>query len=240
MTLMIRLCLLVSSFALMAEPLRIVSSEFVPHNGENLPNQGHAVQLVREIFATQQQDIQLDFLPWPRALLQAKQGEAAAIISVWFDAERAGYLHYPTPLYTNYLKFYHNTANPIVFIKLDQLAKRPLRLGVVRGYSYPQAIKALPFEWIEVNTDLESMKMLALGRVDLVICEQMVAEYLLATELTEYSAQLSATGPVVEARPMYLAFSKAHPKSLLMQQKFEKGLQQLKQQQRLELLQPDY
>ena len=82
--------------------------------------------------------------------------------------------------------------------------------------------------------------MLALGRVDLVICEQMVAEYLLATELTEYRTQLSSTGPVVEARPMYLAFSRAHPDAVLMQQKFEQGLQQLKQQHRLELLQPDY
>lgn len=240
MKLMIRLCLLFLSFSLVAQPLRIVSSEFVPHNGELLPNQGHAVQLIREIFATQQQDIQVDFLPWPRALLQARQGEAAAIISVWFDAERTSYLHYPTPLYTNYMKFYHNKTKPVLFAELDQLAKTPLRLGVVRGYSYPEAIKALPFERTEVNTDLESLKMLALGRVDLVICEQMVAEYLLATELTEYRTQLSSTGPVVEARPMYLAFSRAHPDAVLMQKKFEQGLQQLKQQHRLELLQPDY
>ena len=236
----IRLCLLALSFSGTAEPLRIVSSEFVPHNGEQLPNQGYAIQLVKEIFATQQQEVQIEFLPWPRALLQAKQGEAAAIVSVWFDAERAGYLHYPTPLYSNYLKFYHNTANPIAFTGLTQLAKKPLRLGVVRGYSYPQAIKALPFEWIEVNTDLESLKMLALGRVDLVICEQMVAEYLLSTELAEYSTEIKATGPVVEQRPMYIAFSKAHPKASQLQQQFEQGLQQLKQQHRLELLQPDY
>lgn len=111
----IRLWLLVLSFSVPAETLHIVSSEFVPHNGENLPNQGYAIQLVKEIFATQQQEVQIEFLPWPRALLQAKQGEAAAIVSVWFDAERAGYLHYPTPLHSNYLKFYHNTAHPIAF-----------------------------------------------------------------------------------------------------------------------------
>ncbi len=236
----IRLWLLMLSFSLVAEPLRIVSSEFVPHNGEQLPNQGYAIQLIREIFATQQQEIQIEFLPWPRALLQARQGEAAAIVSVWFDSERTDYLHYPTPLYTNYMKFYHSTTKPITFTELDQLAKTPLRLGVVRGYSYPQAIKSLPFEWIEVSTDLESLKMLALGRVDLVICEQMVAEYLLATELADYSTQLSSTGPIVEARPMYLAFAKAHPDSEVMQRKFEQGLQQLKQQHRLELLQPIY
>lgn len=237
---LIQLSLFLLSFSLPAEPLRIVSSEFVPHNGEQLPNQGYAIELIREIFATQQQEIQIEFLPWPRALLQARQGEAVALISVWFDSERTSYLHYPTPLYTNYMKFYHSSTKPIRFTELDQLAKTPLRLGVVRGYSYPQAIKALPFEWVEVSTDLESLKMLALGRVDLVICEQMVAEYLLSTELSEYSAQLSSTGPIVEARPMYLAFSKAHPDSELMQRKFEQGLQQLKQQRRLELLQPVY
>jgi polar amino acid transport system substrate-binding protein len=240
MKLIIRLGLFLLSFSLVAEPLRIVSSEFVPHNGEHLPNQGHAIQLVREIFATQHQDIQIEFLPWPRALLQARQGEAVALISVWFDSERTDYLHYPTPLYTNYMKFYHNSAKPIRFTELEQLSKTPLRLGVVRGYSYPQAIKALPFEWIEVSTDLESLKMLALGRVDLVICEQMVAEYLLSKELSDYSAQLSSTGPVVEARPMYLAFAKAHPDSEVMQHKFEQGLLQLKQQHRLEFLQPNY
>ncbi|MDF3123685.1 transporter substrate-binding domain-containing protein [Rheinheimera sp. 1928-s] len=237
---LIQLSLFLLSFSLQAEPLRIVSSEFVPHNGEQLPNQGYAIQLIREIFATQQQEIQIEFLPWPRALLQARQGEAVALISVWFDSERTSYLHYPTPLYTNYMKFYHSSTKPIRFTELEQLAKTPLRLGVVRGYSYPQAINTLPFEWVEVNTDLESLKMLALGRVDLVICEQMVAEYLLSTELAEYRAQLSPTGPLVEARPMYLAFSKAHPDSELMQRKFEQGLQQLKQQRRLELLQPVY
>jgi polar amino acid transport system substrate-binding protein len=226
------------SYLASADSLRIVSSEFIPHNGEHLPNQGYAIQMLREIFASQQQEVHFEFLPWPRALLQAKEGEAVAIVTIWYSAERAKYLNYPTPLYSNKVMLYHNKQRPVVFTQLDQLPATKLRLGMVRGYSYPEVIEQLPFDKVEVNTDLESLKMLALGRVDLVVCEQQVAEYILKTELASYST-IETTGAPVEERPMYIAFSKAHPHSALLQQKYEKGLLYLKQQHRLEVLQPN-
>lgn len=226
------------SYLASADSLRIVSSEFIPHNGEHLPNQGYAIQMLREIFASQQQEVHFEFLPWPRALLQAKEGEAVAIVTIWYSAERAKYLNYPTPLYSNKVMLYHNKQRPVVFTQLDQLPATKLRLGMVRGYSYPEVIEQLPFDKVEVNTDLESLKMLALGRVDLVVCEQQVAEYILKTELASYST-IETTGAPLEERPMYIAFSKAHPHSALLQQKYEKGLLYLKQQHRLEVLQPN-
>lgn len=227
------------SYLASADSLRIVSSEFVPHNGQDLPEQGYAIQMLREIFASQQQEVHFEFLPWPRALLQAKEGEAVAVVTIWHSAERAQYLNYPTPLYSNKVMLYHNKQNPVVFTQLDALPVTKLRLGMVRGYSYPEVIEKLPFDRVEVNTDLESLKMLALGRVDLVVCEQQVAEYLLKTELTSYST-IETTGAPLEEKPMYIAFSKAHPQAELLQQKYEQGLQLLKQQKRLELLQPNY
>lgn len=226
------------SYLASADSLRIVSSEFIPHNGEHLPNQGYAIQMLREIFASQQQEVHFEFLPWPRALLQAKEGQAVAVVTIWYSAERAKYLNYPTPLYSNKVMLYHNKQRPVVFTQLDQLPATKLRLGMVRGYSYPEVIEQLPFDKVEVNTDLESLKMLALGRVDLVVCEQQVAEYILKTELASYST-IETTGAPLEERPMYIAFSKAHPHSALLQQKYEKGLLHLKQQHRLEVLQPN-
>ncbi len=225
---------------LRAEPVRIVSSEFVPHNGEHLPQQGYAIELVRQIFASQQQQIQIEFLPWPRALKQVQQGQASAIMTLWYDSDRASYLHYPTPLYANYIRFYQRNDKPIQFQQLAELAKQQLRLGMVRGYSYHPSVRALPFEFVEVNSDLESLKMLALGRVDLVIAEQMVADYLLRHELHSYQQQISSTGPLLETKPMYLAFAKHHPAAAALQLKFELGLQQLKTEQRLQSLIPQY
>lgn len=237
MKLWVGLILLYFSNFVSADPLRIVSSEFVPHNGEHLPNQGYAIQMLREIFASQNQEVHFEFLPWPRALLQAKEGEAVAIVTIWYSVERAQYLNYPTPLYSNKVMLYHNKQRPVLFTQLEQLPATKLRLGMVRGYSYPQEIDNLPFDKVEVNTDLESLKMLALGRVDLVICEQKVAEYLLKTELASYST-IEPTGSPLEEKPMYIAFSKAHPQSAQLQQKYEQGLLHLKQQHRLEVLQP--
>lgn len=238
---MLRCCLLLCSFVLNAEPIRIVSSEFVPHNGAELPQQGYAIELVRQIFQSQQQQVAFEFLPWPRALKQASEGEAVAIVTIWYDQQRAIDLLYPTPLYTNYIRFYQRNSQPVVFNKLADLTRRQrLRLGVVRGYSYHPAIKALPVTFVELNSDLESLHMLALGRVDLVICEQMVAEHLLQHDLIRYGDQISSTGPVLEEKPMYLAFSRKHPASTALQLKFEQGFRQLKQQKKLATLLPTY
>jgi polar amino acid transport system substrate-binding protein len=240
MKLLLSGCLLVTCFALFAEPLRIVSSEFVPHNGEHLPQQGYAIELVRQIFASQQQQVSFEFLPWPRALKLSQKGEAVAIVTLWFDQDRAQYLYYPTPLYSNFMRFYHRNQFPIDLIHVAQPRKRKLRLGMVRGYSYHPSITHLPVTFVELNSDLESLKMLALGRVDFVICEQLVAEHILSNELSSYQSQISSVGPVLEEKPMYLAFSKAHPAATAMMQVFERGLQHVKQQQKLQRLLPHY
>jgi len=234
-------CLLLCSLGLPAETLRIVSSEFVPHNGAALPNQGYAIELVRQIFHSQQQQVQFEFLPWPRALKQARQGDAVAIVTIWYDEERTVDLDYPSPLYLNYVRFFHRTANPVQFRQLSELSKKQrLRIGIVRGYSYHPSVHRLPVTFVELNSDLESLQMLALGRVDLVIAEQMVAEYLLGNDLKRYHDQISVTGPVLEEKPMYLAFSKKHPASAALRQQFEQGLQRLKQQKKLSSLLPTY
>lgn len=233
-------CLYLVCCSLCAQPFRIVSSEFVPHNGEHLPKQGYAIELVRQIFESEQQDVFFEFLPWPRALKQAKDGDAVAIVSLWYDTDRAAYLSYPTPLYQNVIKFYHHARLPIRFQQLSDLKQKKLRLGVVRGYSYHPSLNQIPFSRVEVNSDLESLKMLVLGRVDLVIMEQKVAEYLLATELASHHQQVSSTGPAFEEKPMYLAFSKAHPAAAALQQKFEQGMQKLKQQHRFNSALPKY
>lgn len=232
--------LLFTCFALLAEPLRIVSSEFVPHNGEHLPQQGYAIELVRQIFESQQQQVSFEFFPWPRALKLSKQGEALAIVTLWFDNDRAKYLYYPTPLYMNYMRFYQRSQFPIDLLHVAQPRKRKLRLGLVRGYSYHPSITNLPVTFVELSSDLESLKMLALGRVDFVICEQLVAEHLLSHDLSSYQSQIRSVGPVLEEKPMYLAFSKAHPAATAMIQVFERGLLQLQQQQKLQSLLPHY
>ena len=131
MALWLRCCLLCCSFSLWAQPVRIVSSEFVPHNGAALPQQGYAIELVRQIFQSQQQEVQFEFLPWPRALKQARQGEAAAILTIWYEEERTVDLAYPSPLYLNYIRFYQRNQDPVLFRQLSDLPKKKNACGSV-------------------------------------------------------------------------------------------------------------
>lgn len=213
----------------------VVSSDFVPHNGEHLPGQGPAVILVKAIFEQQAVQTNLQFLPWPRALKMARTGQAAAVLTLWYDKERARDLIYPTPLYQNETVFLQNNNAPLPATPLDALQNSRLRLGLVRGYSYPEVVRNANAQKVELLSDHESLQMLARGRVDFVIVERWVAQHIIRTELTEAQNVLRVVGPVLERKPMYIAFSRNYSGIAQLVAHYEAGLQspevqQLRQQ----------
>jgi len=203
----------------------VVSSDFLPHNGVALPGHGPAILLVDAIFRQRGVKTELQFLPWPRALKMARSGQAAAILTIWYDDERARDLIYPTPLYQNEMVFLHNTLAPLAEVPLQALQNKQLRLGVVRGYSYPAEVQRATVQKVEVLSDSEALQMLARQRVDFVVAERWVAQHIISTELGAMRHLLSAVGPVLERKPMYIAFSRYYPGIEQLIADYEAGLQ---------------
>ncbi len=209
----------------------VVSSDFVPHNGEGLPGQGPAVALTQAIFQSQGVRTQVQFLPWPRALKIARSGQAAAILTLWYDDERSQDLIYPTPLYQNEMVFLQNNRAPLLATPLEALKNSTLRLGLVRGYSYPAVVRAAQAQKIELLSDHETLEMLVRQRVDFVVAERWVADHIIRTELSAEKAAISTVGPVLERKPMYIAFSRHYPGIEQLVAQYEAGLRRPEVQQ---------
>jgi ABC-type amino acid transport substrate-binding protein len=71
------------------------------------------------------------------------------------------------------------------------------------------------------------LRKLANERIDLVLIERALAEYLLKTELPEYKGQMEALEPAVEILPIYILISREIEEHQKLVDDFNRGLKRL-------------
>ncbi|SEA97787.1 substrate-binding periplasmic protein [Alkalimonas amylolytica] len=218
---------LLSSVSLQAERIVLASSNYHPHYAADLPQQGVVTEIIRQAFALQGIQIDVEFMPFGRALHQAKMGHYAGLIAAWYDEDRVEHFLYSQPMYANHIVLFKRKAMPLEFRNYQQLADARYRLGVVQGYAQPEGLLRARLNTIAVASDEQAFRMLALERVDLVPADKLNGLYLLQTLLPEYADDIEYMEPVLEQRPMYLVLSKQDPRSEELMERFNRGLQQL-------------
>ncbi len=120
--------------------LQFSAGEWPPYLGANLPGQGIAAQLIRDIFADAGYQVSFHFLPWPRAYRETLHGQYAATAIWMYAPERAIDFYYSAAVLEEEFVLFHLKAQPILFDKLEDLAG--VELGGGFGYSYGAAFDA--------------------------------------------------------------------------------------------------
>lgn len=219
--------LLLCSFLLRAERVVLASSDYQPHYGENMPQQGAVTEIVRQAFALQGIEIDVVFMPFGRAIHESKRGNYAGLIAAWYDDERVEHFLYSQPMHANHIVLFKRKSMPLEFRSFSQLAAARYRLGLVQGYAQPKGLLEAGLNTISVASDKQVFRMLALNRVDLVPADKLNGLYLLQSLLPEYAEYIEYIEPALEQRPMYLVLSKQDPRSEELMERFNRGLQQL-------------
>ncbi|SNY57118.1 amino acid ABC transporter substrate-binding protein, PAAT family [Arsukibacterium tuosuense] len=238
------LLMLLSSAAVKAEVIRLASSNYYPHYGEQLAQQGATIEIIRQAFALQGVQLEIEFLPFARALYESQQGHYSGLVAAWYSDQRAEHFYFSQPLYANQIVLFKRKTDIISFQNFQDLARQHKRLGAVQGYMQPIGLVESGIETIQVATDEQALAMLARQRVDLVPADLLNGLYLLENLLPQHQQQLDWLTPVLEQRPMYLVLSKKDPANQKRMERFNLGLQQLKAsgqyQQIIETLLPQY
>ncbi|MAD75765.1 MAG: polar amino acid transporter substrate-binding protein [Rheinheimera sp.] len=211
-----------------AEVIRLASSNYDPHYGERLAHQGATIEIIRQAFALQDIQLEVDFLPFARALYESQQGHYTGLAAAWYSEQRTAHFYYSQPLYANKIVFFKRKKDTIRFQNYQELRSQHRRLGVVQGYAQPAGLLESGLNTISVATDEQALAMLALQRVDLVPVDLMTALYILEFKLPQYQQQLDWLTPELEQRPMYLVLSKKDPANMQRIARFNLGLQQLR------------
>lgn len=211
-----------------AKRLIFASSEYPPHYGTDLPLQGAGVEIVRRAFALRQLQIEVAFMPFARALYDTQQGQYAGIIAIWHTDAHTEHFLYSDPIYDNQIVLFKRADEFQHFNDLADLLAGEGTLGLVTGYAQNALLTNSRFNKVSVTTDEQVLSMLALGRVDLVPADLQNGLYLIAKlPAAQRKTPLDWITPVLEYKPMYLAFPKARPESAFLQQQFNLGLEEL-------------
>jgi polar amino acid transport system substrate-binding protein len=212
----------------LAEKLRIVTEPWAPYvYTENGQPRGLDYETTAIIFQRLGIDVEWDFLPWKRCLAMLEQGQADGALDIFQNAERDDSLLYPSEPLSNveFVLFYAN-AHPHPFQTLEDL--RGLTVGVSPGYLYSPDFMASPLFTRETAPSHEAnFGKLLRGRIDLVITDRRVGQYLL--DQLKVRGQISQLPTVISHEPQYLALRKNVGMDLLVQ-RFSAELKRFKRE----------
>ena len=223
------LLILSCCMALNAKEVTLTSMSYPPFYGEKLENNGPLIEVIVQSFKNAGYKTRIIFAPWKRAITIARQGKTAdGMVGVWHNKERANDFLYSDPIFPNKVGFYKHKSNAIIFENYTDLVSKGYKLGSVRGYIFPKGLKESGIEIELVTDDLQNLKKLALGRVDLVVVDKDYARFIL-TDNPQVAKEIEWMGPILAEFQQHLIISRKTPNALKTISDFNKGLRILQQ-----------
>ena len=196
--------------AALAEHLRLAGDSWPPFTDQSLPNNGLAVDLVSSALQRAGHSTEYVEVPWARVLRGLQQGDYDLIVAAWYSAERTRYGLFSEPYLVNRIRFLRRAGMPIEYTGLDGL--QPFSIAVVRGYSYDGAFDAA--EQLTKVLVLEfamGARMLAAGRVQLTLEDELVARHHLNRDLREIRDALEFVETPLSENGLHILVRRSHP-----------------------------
>ncbi|MEX2476318.1 substrate-binding periplasmic protein [Marinobacter sp.] len=231
------LALLTSTALADAPVLKIATSEYPPFEYlENGELKGKDADMVRRTVERMGYIPDFVVLPWARAESLARRGEIDMLFSLTHSPHRERFYHFTDPLSRARDTFFARSDANIEWSSLNDL--EGLRIGIAASYSYaPEFMAWLDTADIRIvelsqeSPELVGLRLLALNRIDLYICEHSVCNYLLDRHQERYPDLASLQplpGTVGEERPFRAAFSRHTPDGRELRDRFNDALADLR------------
>jgi polar amino acid transport system substrate-binding protein len=221
-------CALTGSFGQALMPVRVFTTAYPPYAAPELPQQGAAVLMLREILEAQGFTPVVDFLPWARLEGELRAGAYDLVLLAWpGDLKRHGLLH-GAAWFGSRLGLYVRRSDLVPEgLPLTRLANRPV--GIVRDYAYPDLLMTSGLRLEVAASDAQNLRKLAAGRIDAVVLERAVGQHLLKQETKRPdAAAVTWQEPAISVVPLYAALVPGRPLAARLRQALDDGLQAYK------------
>ena len=183
---MLNCLLMVTVAALMslkaaANPASLASVELPPYASKDMPGQGVTASIVRAALASQNVEVNISFYPWLRAIAMTTNSNGNTIgFFPAYTCNQDPSLIQSEPLGISVTGFAQRTDKPISWSTLADL--KQYRIGVVSGYhndeAFDQMIENKQIDYELVNYDKNNVRKLLAGRVDAIVIDRFLLEYL--------------------------------------------------------------
>lgn len=193
---------------------------------KNKMPKGFYSDIINAVFERMGDAVQINAMPWKRAVFQIDIA-AAGLGGLYKTDKRLAKYDYSDAIYEETLVVYTQKNKSFLYTNLDDLNDR--LIGVNTGWSYGNAFdkaRALhKFKVQEVKTNLQNLKMLAVGRLDAVVIDSLSADLIVKKD--QMGSQLVKLETPVTINGAFLAFHKSADKKDLLK-RFNKALHTMK------------
>ena len=219
-----------------APVLKVVTTEYPPFEYvEDGVLQGDDVDTVRTVLRAMGYEPKFQVLPWTRAEMMVRRGNADLLFSLTSSLERERHYLFTAPISSARDVLYGRKDAGLSWTSYEDLTD--LSVGVTAGYSYaPEFMTWLRQGQSQVvsmnqeNPDLAGLRMVAMGRVDVFICEEKACNHLIDANKGRYpelSRVTALPGVVGDERFFRAAFSRQRPDARALRDQFNQELERL-------------
>lgn len=195
-----------------AGTLRCVSLDYPPliFAGADGKPQGIAVDVVNEVMSRAGWKVELEVLPWARALNLMQQGERDCIFTIFKTPERETFLDFSRkPLLQQPISLYAHKDSSIQF-RGDLSKLNSKKWVVVRAVNYGEQFEAAKagLKIDQAYTPTQAFLLVGNRHVDLTISNDYLAAYQLSTDASEIANNVVQLQPPVDVVKSYIGFAK--------------------------------
>ncbi len=214
-----------------ADPVtvKVITGEWEPYTGEKMQGYGVANEVVSYAFLEAGVEPAFTFMPWARIAKMIESGEAVCS-TLWYSTEeRENWALFSDPVYTSESPFFYmkEKMGNWDFASLEDV--KGLRVGGIQGYYYDEMYKEAGVK-ADYSTSLDSLvKKLYMDRIDIFSDDKLVGWHMIKKLYPNEMHKFDSSITSLKDGTMHLMFSKAHPDSEELLQKFNEGLKRIKE-----------
>jgi polar amino acid transport system substrate-binding protein len=193
---------------------RAIAAPFPPFTDPDNDDLGLAWEVCRAALESQEYEVSIAFVPWARALLEAKDGHYDGLLPAYRTEERETDFLYSEPLTSISIGLLKHRARIDIKYDNDLTHLKGLKIGVGRGYSTSKEFDRADYlDKYEVTATHQILKMLWLGRLDLAVGGIEYSKHYLKTlsKNPEYGGiadDIVVVGSPLATRDIHLIISK--------------------------------
>jgi polar amino acid transport system substrate-binding protein len=211
--------------------VKLASDDIPPYYGLKMPNNGPIAQIIIEAFKRVGYEVKIDFLSsWSYLLKSVKNGKYAAGFTGFYSKEREKDYIFSEPLniFCKFVFLKKKKMN-IKLEKLDDL--KPYRIGVTHGYLYNfpgfngmNGLNKVP----AISNEVDITNLIK-GRLDLVLVDKVIADYIIDKNFQEYKKDLDFIDLFGAKMDRHLLISRRFENPCQLKRDFDYGLKQIKE-----------
>jgi polar amino acid transport system substrate-binding protein len=219
-----------SSSSLAAKLFTFRTVDFPPYYGRELPNQGWVSEVVTAALEAQGYRVDIEFMPWTKAVEETKKGDSDALLGAYYTEERADFYYFSAPIAQVRTGLFKRKDDEISFKELKDL--KSYKIGVVEGYATSKEFDSADFLTKIPVTNLDvGLKMLYEKSIDLMADSQVVGLFrmkeVLESTIDNISEEIEFIKPVLAMNKIYVAISKKASDADLKLIDFNQGLRKI-------------